>query len=342
MAFLHTFGKYLPERVVTNDELAAACGVEAEWILGASGIRERRYAAEDETVASLAVKAATDCLSRAGMQASELGMIFVASGSPDRYTPGPAASVAHALGLNATPALDVPVASAGSLIAMAMATHFAPSVGPVLVIGAEIMSRRVERTLEGKNTAILFGDGAGAVLIHPSAGFAKIAGHVLHTDGAAVEILRVEDRHLHMDGGSVILQASRKIPAAIKEVLDRLGVAPDAVDTVLMHQANLNLIQRVAKVSGIAMERFPVNIDRYGNTSSASLLIAAAEWNENRGETPLDGHLLFAAFGTGLNWGALLADPACQRGPLTAPESQGLKLGLSSSTREASHVSRSG
>ena len=312
MAFLHSFGKYLPERVVANDELAAACGVDADWILSASGIRERRYAADGETVASLAVKAAEDCLSRAGMPAAELGMILVASGSPDRYTPGPAASVAQALGLNATPALDVPVASAGSLIAMAMAAQFAVAVGPVLVIGAEIMSRRVERTTEGKNTAILFGDGAGAVLIHPSAGFAEIAGHALHTDGSAVEILRIEDRHLHMDGGSVILQASRKIPAAIKEVLEKFGVAPEQVGTALMHQANLNLIQRVAKVSGIAMERFPVNIDRYGNTSSASLLIAAAEWHEARGDQPVGEHVLFAAFGTGLNWGALLARPVTQ------------------------------
>ena len=309
MAFLRGFGKYLPKRVFTNDELADACGVEAEWILSASGIRERRYAADHETVASLATKAAEDCLLRCNMQAAELGMIIVASGSADRYTPGPAATVAQALGLNMTPALDVPVASAGSLIAMAIGSQFAAAVGPVLVIGSEIMSRRVERTPESKNTAILFGDGAGAVLIHPSEGLAEIVGHVLHTDGSASEILRVEDRHLHMDGGSVILQASRKIPAAIREVLERYGVGAEQIGTALMHQANLNLIQRVAKVSGIAMERFPVNIDCYGNTSSASLLIAAAEWDEGRAGTPLRDHVLFTAFGTGLNWGALLAAP---------------------------------
>ncbi len=310
MAFLRGFGKYLPERIVTNDELAAVCGVEAEWILSASGIRERRYAADAETVASLATSAANDCLTRCSLEAAELGMIIVASGSPDRYMPGPAAMVAQALGLNSTPALDVPVASAGSLIAMAMASQFAGTVGPVLVIGSEIMSRRVERTPEGKNTAILFGDGAGAVLIHPGEGLARILDHVLRTDGSAAEILRIEDRHLHMDGGSVILQASRKIPAAMKELMDRHSISPEQIGTVIMHQANLNLIQRVAKVSGIALERFPVNIDHYGNTSSASLLIAAAEWNEGRNDLPVDGHLLFAAFGAGLNWGALLASSA--------------------------------
>src|ERR1700759_5035495 len=145
MAFLRGFGSYLPERVVANDELAAACSVDTEWILTASGIRERHYAAGDETVASLGVKAAEDCLARCGVAASELGMIVVSSGSPDRYCPGPAADVAKALGLTATPALDVPVASAGSLIALSIAAQFAEIVGPVLVVGSEIMSRRVER-----------------------------------------------------------------------------------------------------------------------------------------------------------------------------------------------------
>lgn len=310
MAFLRGFGSYFPSHIVTNDELAAACQVEADWILSASGIRERRYAADDETVGTLATRAAEDCLTRCGVAAAELGMIVVASGSPDRYCPGPAADVAQALGLTTTPALDVPVASAGSLIALSIAAQFAETVGPVLVVGSEIMSRRVERTPEGKNTAILFGDGAGAVLVDPKQGFARILGHALHTDGSAAEILKIEDRHLHMDGGSVILQASRKMPNAIKELLERFSITPDQVGTALIHQANLNLIQRVSKVSAIPMERFPVNIDRYGNTSAASMLIAAAEWYEGHGNSALSGHLLFIAFGTGLNWGALLAEPA--------------------------------
>ncbi|HEY4354146.1 MAG TPA: ketoacyl-ACP synthase III [Acidobacteriaceae bacterium] len=309
MAFLRGFGSYLPSRVVTNDELAAACEVEPDWILSVSGIRERRYAAEDETVATLGTRAAQDCFARCGITAADLGMIVVSSGSPDRYCPGPAAEIAKALGLTTTPALDVPVASAGSLIALAMAAQFAEAVGPVLVIGSEIMSRRVERTPEGKNTAILFGDGAGAALVDPAQGFARILGHALHTDGSAAEILKMEDRHLHMDGGSVILQASRKIPNAVKALLERFSVTPEQVGTAVMHQANLNLIQRVAKVAGIPMERFPVNIDKYGNTSSASMLIAAAEWHASRGASPLSGHLLFITFGAGLNWGALLAEP---------------------------------
>lgn len=307
MTFVRGFGSYLPRRVVGNDELAADCGVDPAWILSASGIQERRYAAPEETVTSLGVRAAEDCLARCNVMATELGLILVSSGSPDRYTPGPASSIAHALGLSTTPAWDVPVASAGSLIAMAMAAQFAPAVGPVLVVASEIMSRRVQRMPEGKNAAILFGDGAGAVLIDPAQGFARILGHSLHTDGSGSEILRIEDRQLQMEGGSVILQASRKMPMAMTAVMRQHGATPDQVETVLMHQANLNLIQRVAKVTGISIERFPLNIARYGNTSSASMLIAGAEWDGTRGGQPLAGYLLFASFGAGLNWGAMLA-----------------------------------
>ncbi len=308
MPFLRAFGHYLPERVVTNDELAEACAVDPAWIVDVSGIHERRYAAPDETAASLATAAARHCLQNAGISAADLGMIVCSSGSPDRFCPGPAATVAANLGLTATPALDIPVASAGSLTGLALATQFAPAVGRVLVIGSEIMSRRVVRTPEGRNTAILFGDGAGAALVDPDGGFARVAGHTLYTDGNASEILYIADGLLHMEGGAVILQASRKIPRAITALLERHSLTPATVGHVLMHQANLNLINKVAKATGIDPTRFFVNIARYGNTSSASMLIAASEWHESN--STLDAPVIFTAFGAGLNWGALLALPA--------------------------------
>ena len=308
MPFLHTFGHYLPERIVTNDEVGKACAVDPAWIVDVSGIHERRYAAPDETVATLALQAAEHCLANANLSAADLGMLVVSSGSSDRFCPGPAATVAAGLGLSSTPALDIPIASAGSLTGLALAAQFAPAVGRVLVLGAEIMSRRVERTPEGKNTAILFGDGAGAALIDPDRGFARIAGHTLYTDGNASEILYVADGLLHMEGGAVILQASRKIPRAITSLLEQHGLSPAIVGHVLMHQANLNLIHKVARAAAIEPSRFFVNIARYGNTSSASMLIAASEWH---GSNPtLDAPLVFTAFGAGLNWGALLALPA--------------------------------
>lgn len=308
MAFLRAFGSWLPERRVTNQEIAAQLDVTPEWILGMSGIEERRYAADHETVVSLGLKAAENCLQNSGITAADLAMIFVASGSTDRFCPGPAGQIAAALGLNSTPALDIPVASAGSLIGLIMAAQFAATLGCILVIGTEIMSRRIVRSPEGKNTAILFGDGAGAALIDADTGFAHIKDSCLFTDGAAAEILYVSNGAFHMDGQAVILQASRKLPRAITELLSRNQLAAADIEAFLLHQANLNLITRVATTLKIPPRRFFTNIHRYGNTSSASMLIAADEWHRQLA-TPLSGPLVFSAFGAGLNWGALLAVP---------------------------------
>ncbi len=308
MSFFRAFGAYLPARVVDNEYLAPLVGESPEWIVNACGIHQRRYAAPDETVTSMATLAAQDCLSRAGVEAAEIGMLIVASGSADRFCPGPAATVAASLGLAATFALDVPVASAGSLIALTIAEKFANNAKKVLVIASETMSKRINLTPEGRNTAILFGDGAGACLVDAEQGFLEIKDTHLQTDGSQSEILHMQDNRLIMDGGSVIMQASRKIPASVKALLARNTTEPPSIGTVLMHQANLNLIERVAKSTAIPLDRFYVNIDRYGNTSSASLLVAAAEWRAANLGVPRD-NVLFAAFGTGLNWGSLLATP---------------------------------
>ncbi|GGH06635.1 3-oxoacyl-ACP synthase III family protein [Silvibacterium dinghuense] len=308
MSYLRAFGTYVPERVVTSAEIAALVDMTADDIVAKSGIEERHYAAENEDVVSLAVAAAEDCLRNAGVVPAEIGMLIVASGSADRFCPGPAASVAARLGLSQILALDVPVASAGSLIAMHIAMQFASSAGKVLVVASEVMSRRVQLTPDGRDTAILFGDGAGACLIDAHQGFLKLKDALLATDGNACEILRMEGGLLHMEGGSVILQAARKIPAAIKTLLERNALTSAELSVMLMHQANVNLIEKVAKSIGLPMERCFVNIRRYGNTSSASMLIAAAEWHSaNPG--PVQSPVLFAAFGAGLNWGALLATP---------------------------------
>jgi 3-oxoacyl-[acyl-carrier-protein] synthase III len=306
MAFLRAFGSYLPSRRVTNEELAPLVGADAAWILQASGIEERRYASKDDTVAGLGLGAAQDCLKNAGADARDLGMILVASGSSERFCPGPAVQVAAGLGLSGTPALDIPVASCGSLIGLALAAQLAPKVGPVLVAGAEIMSRRVDPTPAGKDTAILFGDGAGACLVDPHSGFAHIADWILATDGNAAEILKIERERLVMDGKSVILQAYRKMPRTISDLLVRNSLTAADVGVYLLHQANLNLIERVAAGLKVPLERFFVNIARYGNTSSASMLIAADEWRAaHRG--PVSAPIVFSAFGAGIQWGALLA-----------------------------------
>ncbi|HEY0263913.1 MAG TPA: ketoacyl-ACP synthase III [Granulicella sp.] len=308
MAFLRGFGKALPERVVTNAELAPQLGAEPEWIASVSGIETRRYAAEGETVASLGVLAAKDCLGQCGVAASDLGMILVSSGSSERFCPGPASLVAAGLGLDATPALDLPIASAGSFAGLTLAAKLAASTGHILVVGSEIMSRRVQHTPEGKDTAILFGDGAGACLVSPNEGFAEIVDSCLFTDGNMAEALVIENELIRMDGAAIIRHVSRKLPQAIAAVLERNAVAAGDVGVFLLHQANLNVITRIAKSLDAPVERFFANIQRYGNTSSASLLIAAAEWREQNAG-PLAQPLVLGAFGVGLNWGAMLALP---------------------------------
>jgi len=309
-AYLHGFGAHVPARVVTNAALAERLGRTPEWIESASGIRERRWASPETSVADLAVAAAEDCLVRTGSNAASLGMLIVASGSASRGFPGPAVEVAARLGmstaLNATPALDLPIASAGSLFGLALAMRLADTYGDILVVGAEKMSALIERAPLDANTAMLFGDGAGAALVSSRPGRWRLLDAAIHSDGQYRGDLAWQPGDaLQMNGLSVILQASRKLPAAIGEVLERQGVAAQDVGAFLLHQANLNLLTRVAKALGVAQEKMFTNLERYGNTSSASLLIAAAEWEA---ANPAPGPVVFAAFGAGFHWGAVLAD----------------------------------
>lgn len=301
MSYLHAFGAHVPERIVSNAELAGRLGCTAEWIENVSGIRERRWAGE-ETVADLATAAARDCLAKAGVEPSQLGLLIVSSGSGERRFPGPASTVAAALGLNATPVIDLPLASAGSIFGLSLASQLAPVYGDVLVVASEKMSAVIEGVTLDQNTAILFGDGAGAALVSRREGPIKILDSVLHTDGANREDLALEwGAPLKMNGLTVILQAARKLPAVIGEVLQRGNIAAADVRQFVMHQANQNLIMKVAKTLGIDASLMFSNIAKYGNTSSASMFIAAAEWQRTAGP------VVFAGFGAGFNWGAVLA-----------------------------------
>ncbi|MBI4890894.1 MAG: ketoacyl-ACP synthase III [Acidobacteria bacterium] len=307
MSFIKEFGSWLPSRVVSSAEAGAWVGSDATWVMNVSGIEERRFADAGERVSDLAARAGADCLERAGLTASSLGMVMVASGTGERNFPGPACETAKKLGAEGVPAVDLPMASAGSLFGLSLAARLAAQVGPILVIGAEKMSRIVAREPQERGVAILFGDGAGACLITPDSGRAEIVDSFLGTDGTFCDDLTLENgAPLKMNGRSVILQASRKIPAAIRTICERHSIALPDVLAFLMHQANQNLIDKVADTLGVASARFFSNIRRYGNTSSASMLIAACEWSREVGFQP-GQPVVFAAFGAGFNWGALLA-----------------------------------
>ena len=307
MAYLRAFGCYVPERRVGNEELATRTGRDVATIEKTTGIRERRYAADDVSVADMGLLAANDCLSKAGITAQEVGLILFSTGSAERCFPGPASTLAAKLGLTTTPALDLPVASAGSLIGIALAADLAARYSNVLVIAAEIMSRRISDA--EPDTAILFGDGAGAALVSREEGFAHIADTALFTDGNYAESLQLQHGGtVQMKGLEVIMQASRKIPRAIADLLERNQIVPTDVGVYLMHQANVNLIRKVAATLKVPEQQFFCNIEHYGNTSSASLLIAASEWWA-AGTSRVTAPLVLAAFGAGFNWGAVLALP---------------------------------
>lgn len=316
MTFLRAFGAYLPERVVPNAEFAARLGVEDSWIVQMSGIEERRFAAESETVADMGARAAQACLARAGSDAKSVGLLLVSSGTAERRFPGPAAEIGARLGINGTPAIDLPVASAGSIFALTLAHQLAPHYGDVLVIATEKMASVVWNANPDKNTAILFGDGAGAALISPTSGTWQVKASALHSDGAlAADLALPMDGPLRMNGMVVIRHASQKLPAVIKEVMAAGAVLPEQIGAILMHQANQNLMNKVSQTVGVPPERLFTNVRKYGNTSSASMLIAAAEWQQEacaKGD-PIDRQaIVFAGFGAGFHWGALLAAPALQ------------------------------
>jgi 3-oxoacyl-[acyl-carrier-protein] synthase III len=304
-ASLQGFGHALPDRVVPNAELAERLGCTVEWIESMSGIRERRWADPQTGVVDLAEAAAKDCLSRAAVRPDQIGMLILASGSAPPGFPAPGAELATRLGLGTTPVLDLPMASAGGLFGMVLASRLAETYGDILVVASEKMSAVIEAHPLDQNSAILFGDGAGAVLVSARPGGREILHSAIHSDGQFRNDLAYDTASaLKMNGLTVIMQATRKLPSVIREVLDLAKLAPADVGTFLVHQANQNLLNRVAKSLDVPADRVFSNIATYGNTSSASLLIAASEWSR---QDPPPGPVVFAAFGAGLHWGALVA-----------------------------------
>lgn len=301
------FACRLPERVVGNDELAEKLGVTPEWILSACGIEERRYAAADESVVDMGEQAARALLDRLGLAPDAVGAVLVGTGTPHRQFPGVSASLAHRLGISGAFALDVHLASGGGLVAIALAMDLAPRYGNVLVVATEKMSEIVLRHPE-KDTAILFGDGAGACVVTPGDGPLRLVDARVATDGAfADDLYLVPGGPLVMNGRQVIMQAVRKLTRSVSDLLTAHGRTPADVGLFVFHQANANLLRMVATQLRIPEERVFVNLKRYGNTSAASLLVAAAE-AEAQGRFVSGSLATLAAFGSGFSYGAALLD----------------------------------
>jgi 3-oxoacyl-[acyl-carrier-protein] synthase III len=310
-------GSYLPERVLSNAELEKLVDTTDEWITSRTGIRERRIAAEGETTGDLAFHAATRALEAAGVKASELDMIVLGTTTPDIIFPATACLLQARLGANGCAAFDVNAACSGFMYALGIADKFirCGQVRKALVVGAETLSRMMDWTDRG--TCVLFGDGAGAVVLEASEEPGIIT-TLMHADGAYKHLLYnpvgvsagfKDDPHhgnlVKMAGNEVFRVAVRTLERLVDETLDAAGMEADQVDWLIPHQANLRIIEATAKRLSLPLERVVISIDRHGNTSSGSVPLALDEVVRS-GKVQRGQNLLLEAFGGGFTWASAL------------------------------------
>lgn len=311
-------GSYLPERVLTNGELARRVDTTDEWIRERTGIRERRIAAPDETTCDLAEHAARRALEAAGLDGSELDLIVVGTTTPDRVYPSTACRLQARLGAaGGGAAFDVQAVCTGFVYALGVAEKFVRTgaAARALVVGADVHSRLLD--WEDRGTCILFGDGAGAVVLEASSEPGVLSTH-LHADGRGERLLyvegSVEDGYDHpaqraartrMQGNEVFKRAVKALGGIVDDTLAANRLERGDLDWLVPHQANLRIIEATARRLGMPMERVVVTVDRHGNTSAGSVPLALDE--AVRDGRVRRGHLLlFEAFGGGFTWGSAL------------------------------------
>jgi len=311
-------GSYLPVRVVTNAELAKTVDTTDEWIVKRTGIRERRIAAEGEYTSDLAVKSADAALSMAGMVADEIDLIVCATSTPDETFPATATQVQAQLGMSRGAAFDVQAVCSGFVYGLAVADNFirAGQAETALVIGAETFSRILD--WQDRSTCVLFGDGAGAVVLQgvESNGGPKERGVLsthIYSDGRHHDALYVDGGpsttgtagHLRMDGREVFRHAVVRMAEAIDTALEANGLTPGDIDWLVPHQANLRIIEAMARRLNLPSDRVVVTVDRHANTSAASIPLALCQAVQDeriqRGDL-----ILMEAMGGGFTWGSAL------------------------------------
>jgi 3-oxoacyl-[acyl-carrier-protein] synthase-3 len=328
-AVISGWGMYAPERVLTNDDLSRMVDTNDEWIRTRTGIRERRIAADDEAATSLALHASRDALAVAGIDPLDVDLVIVATCSPDYPLPATGVLLAHELGATRAAGFDVQAACSGFLFALATGSSFIRSgmYRNVLVVGVEVLSRFIDWT--DRSTCVLFGDGAGAVLLTASDQPGGLLGMDMMSDGGGAEAIIVpaggsacparpsttsgNGHFIHMAGADVYRYATRQMAESTLAALRDAGLGVDDVDQFIYHQANLRIINSVGKQLGIPDQKVFVNIEKYGNTSAASVPMALVEAIAS-GRVKVGDRLLMAAFGAGYTAGAAVlewtADPA--------------------------------
>jgi 3-oxoacyl-[acyl-carrier-protein] synthase-3 len=314
------FGGYVPEHVMTNADWARYVDTSDEWIRTRTGIEERRIAAPDESTADLAEAAARVALADAGLEGADLDEIIVATDTPEVYTPDTAAFLQDRLGAGNIPAFDLGGSGCAGWVQAIDVARARIALDPkrVLVVGVELISRLI--SWKERETCVLFGDAAGAVVMGPDGGQARLLDVVSGTDGSKADILTLTTggtrrpfdqaaidsgayQHLTMDGREVFREAVRRMTAAITQVLERIGAGLADVSLVVPHQANQRIIDAIAKQLGVESDRVYSNIARYGNTGSATVPFAL--WEAHRtGRIAAGDLVVLTAFGAGFHWAA--------------------------------------
>lgn len=308
-------GSYLPEKVLTNHDLESMVETTDQWITDRTGIKKRHIVADDETTTDLAYEAAIKAIEAAGIENNDIDLIIVATTTPTRIFPSTASLLQEKLGITTgTPAFDIQAVCTGFVYALTVADKFikAGGINNVLVIGAESFSRIIDWT--DRNTCVLFGDGAGAVVLQASEQPGILSTHI-HSDGSYNELLQVptgpgsavtsDSAFVDMQGNEVFKVAVKTLSSIADETLEANNMAKSDVDWLIPHQANIRIIAATARKLNMSMDHVVVTVDEHGNTSAASiplaLDVAVRDGRIKRGET-----LLFEAFGGGFTWGSAL------------------------------------
>jgi 3-oxoacyl-[acyl-carrier-protein] synthase-3 len=320
----------VPDTILTNEDLARQVDTNDEWIREMTGIRERRIAGEKEFPSTLAVEASIKALEVANLRPTDIDLIICSTSSPEYIFPATACLIQDQLGASKAGAFDLLAACTGFIFATNMGAQAirSGSIRNALVIGAETLSRFVD--WKDRKTCILFGDGAGAIVLQASEQPGGVLSAVMHSDGSGGDLLSLpgggsrypaseatlrEGKHyIHMNGREVFRFATRVMGQAAKEALDLAGLTTEDVQWIIPHQANYRIIETAAKYLKLPLERFVINVDRYGNTSTASIPIAMVEAIQ-KGLIKNGDKIVLVGFGGGLTWGALAAE---WTGPLPA------------------------
>ncbi len=320
MAAIMGFGGYVPERVMTNDDWAALVDTSDEWITARTGIKERRIAALDETTVTMAATAAQRAMEDAGLDASDIGEVIVATDTPEVYTPDTASFLQHLLGIGNVAAFDLGGSGcAGFIQAVDVArARINMGVDKILVVGVELISRLISQ--KDRATSVLFGDGAGAVIMGLQNAKARVLDVVCGTDGSKTGILTLatggsrfpfsieaalaeEHKNLVMDGRRVFKEAVHRMSEAVTDVVSRVGRSIPDINLLVPHQANKRIIDAVGARLGISEDRVYVNVHEYGNTGSASVPLALWE-AVAKGRVKEGDFVVLTAFGAGFHWAA--------------------------------------